>query len=80
MALYRFIVWGHIPRRHEALAASLMPGLDPYTRHNLSWAILKRIPDNAEAEVLLMPGEFRDFGPIDLSTIPAERVLRRPIT
>lgn len=78
MTAYRFACWGSIPRRHEATAARLMPSLDLHTRHNLSWAVLKRISDGAEAEVLLMPGEFRHFGAIDLSTIPAERVLRRP--
>ena len=74
-SMYRVACEGSIPRRHEALAARLMPCLDPYTRHNLGWAMLRRVSDGAGAEALLMPAERRG-AMIDLSAIPAERVIR----
>ena len=80
MSLYRIVCHGSIPRRHEAAAAALMPSLDPYTRHNLAWAVL-RAQDGGEAEVLLLPAELRAASAkqgADLSTIPAERIVRRP--
>jgi hypothetical protein len=78
--LFRIVCHGSIPRRHEAWAAEVMPGMDPHTRHNLSWAVL-RAEDGTEAEALLLPAELRAAcarAGTDLSTIPPERVQRRP--
>lgn len=73
--LYRMACCGSIPRRHEALAAKFEP-TDPFSRRHLSWVFMYRLSDEAEAEALLFSDEQAE--PIDLSKIPAERVIRCP--
>jgi hypothetical protein len=77
-ALYRVACEGSVPIRHMTRAKELEQQFrekDPFS--NLWWAALRRISDGAEAEVLATGAELRQQ-PLDLSTIPAERVLRRP--
>lgn len=74
---YRVACSGSIPRRHEELAAKFQPA-DPFSRKHLGWALLRRIIDDAEAEALLFSDEEYQPGGIDLATIPAERIIRRP--
>ena len=55
-----------------------MQALDLHTRHALIWAVLCAA-DGSQAEALLLPAELRETSAgADLSTLPAERVQRRP--
>lgn len=76
MALYRITARTAVPRRYEALAARVRPA---NRMQYLSWCGLVRVSDGAGAEALLLCAECDD-ATVDLSTIPAERVLRRPTT
>lgn len=78
-AMFRPSCSGSIPRRHEELARALMAKMPTYPRPRLGWALLRRVWDGAEAEALLTTDEeFAHGGLIDLSKIPAERILRQP--
>lgn len=76
--LYRLACSGSIPRRHEALAAKFAPAtIEPFGRSRyLTWALLRRISDGAEAEALLWSDEDRE--PVHLASIQAERIIRQP--
>ena len=76
MTLYRIAARTAVPRRYEALAARVRPA---DRMQFLSWCGLVRISDGAGAEALLLCDEC-EGATVDLSTIPAERVLRRPTT
>ena len=73
-AKYRVVITGSTPRRHEASEKALA-GLEAY--RYLRWCALRRVADGAEAEALLISHELRG-GLIDLTEIPAERILRQP--
>lgn len=68
--LFRVAATTAVPRRHEAQRARLAEAW------RYQWAALVRLADGAEAEALLTTAECK--GPLDLDTIPAERVLSRP--
>jgi hypothetical protein len=76
--LYRLACSGSIPRRHEALAAKFEPAtIEPFgPRRYLTWALLRRISDGAEAEALLWSDEDRE--PVHLASIQPERIIRQP--
>ena len=70
MTTYRLIMDGSIPPRLAPLVKA-----DPALA-GLRWAWLQRESDGLEAEALLLREEIQPT--IDLSTIPAKRILRRP--
>lgn len=72
---FRISVSGSVPARLEPAAKKLRAE----HRQGVMWALMRRIRDGAEAEVLLLEGDSDPFsGPVDLGSIPAERVIRSP--